>query len=465
MSLRARLAAFIVVAVGMAVGVVAFFAYGFASDEARGEVDDFLRERGPVVGLFGALDLDEFRNRPERIGAQRGGAAADPAPTQSPTITPFGDVIREDAIAQFIEANGVIVTLGQSAVILPVDEHDVGIAAAGGADRLRDVDIAGVHYRMLTRPLGHGAAIQVARDVTATDQILSGLRLRLSLLGLGGVALAAVVAWLIAGRSLRPVALLTEAAEHVAATRQLEARIEVDRDDELGRLGDAFNGMLAALEEARLSQQRLVADASHELRTPLTSVRTNIELLAAGAVEGDDRAGLLADLISEVGELSHLVSELVDLATIGRDEEPRVELDLGAVVNQAIERLERRTGLEIEADVEPTIITGRRGSLLRSVSNLLENAAKWGSGGDRIEIRLRNHELSIRDHGPGIPDADLDHVFDRFYRSPQARSQPGSGLGLSIVAEVTLDHGGEVFARNAADGGAIVGFTLPTSEE
>ncbi len=461
MNLRARLAAFIVVAVGMAVTVVALFSYGFASDEARGEVDDFLRERGPTVGLISALEFDEFRNRPGRgqvLGGNQG-------PVSGSSLTPFGEVIREDAIAQFVESSGTIVTIGLSAVVLPVDERDLVIAAEGGVDYLRDADVAGVHYRMLTRPVGPGVAIQVGRDVTATDEILSGLRLRLSLLGIGGVAIAAMIAWLIAGRSLRPVGLLTDAAEHVAETHELGARIEVDRGDELGRLGDAFNGMLAALEEARTSQQRLVTDASHELRTPLTSVRTNIELLALGAVEGDEREELLADLTSEVGELSHLVSELVDLATIGRDEETQVELDLSAVVEQAIERLKRRSGLEVAVDLERTIINGAPDRLLRSVSNLLENASKWGSEGEQIEIRLRGHEFSVRDHGPGIPEADIDHVFERFYRSPQARSRPGSGLGLSIVAAVTKDHGGEVFARNADEGGAIVGFTLPISEE
>ena len=322
-----------------------------------------------------------------------------------------------------------------------------------------------VHYRMLTRHLGPGLAIQVARDVSGTDAILAGLRLRLTLLGVLGAAAAAAVGWFISRRSLRPVGLLTDAAEHVAATHDLEARIDLGREDELGRLAAAFNTMLGALEEARTSQNRLVTDASHELRTPLTSLRTNIELLALGAVRDEDRSELMADLTSEVGELSHLVSELVDLATIGRDEEPRVELDLSEIVEQAMERLRRRTDLAIDAELEPTVIVGRPNSLLRAVSNLLDNASKWGSEGQRIEIRLRGHEFSVRDHGPGVPEADLGQVFERFYRSPQARSRPGSGLGLSIVEAVASDHGGRVFVRNAEDGGAIVGFTLPISGE
>ena len=456
MSLRARLTTFVALAVGLAVAVVAFFAYGFARDEAILEVDRFLVERGPVVGVFGSVELDDIGRRSGLFGSPGLGAGRG---------EPGGDIIREDAVAQFVDASGLVLSFGAYGVVLPVDEADLELASHIGPDLLRDVTVDTVHYRMLTRHLGPGLAIQVARDVTGTDAILSGLRLRLTLLGILGAAAAAVVGWFISRRSLRPVGLLTDAAEHVAATHDLEARIDLGREDELGRLAAAFNTMLAALEEARISQHRLVTDASHELRTPLTSLRTNIELLVLGRVRDEDRAELMADLTSEVGELSHLVSELVDLATIGRDEEPRVELDLSAIVEQAIERLRRRTDLAIEAELEPTVLIGRPSGLLRAVSNLLDNASKWGSDGERLEIRLRGHEFSVRDHGPGVPEADLDHVFKRFYRSPQARARPGSGLGLSIVDAVTTDHGGQVFVRNAVDGGAIVGFTLPISEE
>jgi two-component system sensor histidine kinase MprB len=275
------------------------------------------------------------------------------------------------------------------------------------------------------------------------------------------VAIAAAAAWFVSRRGLRPVATLTEAAEHVAATKELEARIPVERGDELGRLAGAFNGMLAALEEARTSQQRLVTDASHELRTPLTSLRTNIELLERGAVTGSEHVELVADLASEITELSHLVAEVVDLATIGRDEEPMRNVDLKTIVEQAVQRIRRRTDLEVISQPEPTPIEGRQNSLLRAVTNLLDNASKWGGDGERIEVNLTRHRLEVRDHGPGIPADDLDHVFERFFRSTQARSMPGSGLGLSIVSAVVDDHGGEVFVDNHSGGGVVVGFTLP----
>jgi two-component system sensor histidine kinase MprB len=450
MSLRARLAAFIAVTVGVAVATVAFVAYGFAAGEARSEVDEFLRGRGPGVGIVGAFELEEFRGRPGRN------------PDNSSSIFgPLDDVVRDDAVAQFFDSSGTIVTLGVNEVLLPIEDTDLEIAGAGGDDYFRDELIDGVHYRMLTRPLFAGLAIQVGRDVTATDGLLAALRLRLSLLGAGGVAIAAAAAWFVSRRGLRPVATLTEAAEHVAATKELEARIPVERGDELGRLAGAFNGMLAALEEARTSQQRLVTDASHELRTPLTSLRTNIELLERGAVTGSEHVELVADLASEITELSHLVAEVVDLATIGRDEEPMRNVDLKTIVEQAVQRIRRRTDLEVSSQLEPTPIEGRQNSLLRAVTNLLDNASKWGGDGERIEVNLTRHRLEVRDHGPGIPADDLDHVFERFFRSTQARSMPGSGLGLSIVSAVVDDHGGEVFVDNHSGGGVVVGFTLP----
>lgn len=461
MSLRARLALFVALAVGVAAAVVALVAYGFARGEAIGEVDRFLRERGPVVGLLNALELEEIRIH---VPNQGGGQGQGPAQGSGPGRDPIASVVQEDAIAQLIDGAGNPVPLGETAVVLPVEQPDLDLAKQQGPDLIRDVWVDDVHYRMLTRHLAPGLGLQVAREMTGTDEILSGLRMRLLLLGIAGVLSAGLVGWYVSRRSLRPVGALTAAAGHVAETRDLDARIDVTRSDEIGQLAASFNSMLAALEDARTSQQRLIADASHELRTPLTSLRTNIELLQRDAVTGADRDELLDDVGSELVELTNLVGELVDLATIGGREEPRIEVDLAAIVGQAVERLRRRTPALVTVDAEPTPIEGRPQGLLRAASNLLENAAKWGDG-QPIAVTLAGGRLAVRDHGPGIPEEDLALVFDRFYRSPAARSLPGSGLGLSIVAAVAEDHGGSVFAENAADGGAVVGFTVATSTE
>ena len=143
------------------------------------------------------------------------------------------------------------------------------------------------------------------------------------------------------------MAVLTGAAEHVAATRDLEVPIEVTRRDEIGRLAASFNTMLAALASSRAQQRRLVADAGHELRTPLTSLRTNIEVLArVGDMPAADRAELLADARQELEELSALVAELVDLAA-DAPPEPQVAVRLDEVVVEAVERFRRRSGREV----------------------------------------------------------------------------------------------------------------------
>ncbi len=257
------------------------------------------------------------------------------------------------------------------------------------------------------------------------------------------------------------------AGRHVAETQELEARIDVDRDDEVGRLAASFHAMLTALEESREQQHRLVYDAGHELRTPLTALRTNIELLArADDLPEEQRRGLLDDITFELKELSNLVTEVIDLATdAATTDEPVIALALGELVERAVERARRRTGREIETELEPHQIQGRRVMLERAVANLLDNAAKWSPADGRVEVTLSGSRLEVRDHGPGIAEVDLPRLFDRFYRAKARRGAPGSGLGLSIVKRIVEEHDGTVFAERAEDGGAIVGFELPVDRE
>lgn len=284
----------------------------------------------------------------------------------------------------------------------------------------------------------------------------------LALAGALGVAVAAALGLVVSRSALRPIAELTDAAEHVAETQELAARIEVDRDDEVGRLAYAFNTMLNALEESRLQQRRLVRDAGHELRTPLTALRTNIELLArADDLPTDARRRILDDVTFELEQLSKLVSEVVDLATeTGPSDEPMVTVVLDDVVATVAHRYERRTGHVISVDADATSVMGRRSLLERAVSNLIDNAVKWSPAEEPVEVEVARGRVRVIDHGPGISTVDRPRVFDRFYRSDAARTAPGSGLGLAIVQQIIQDHGGSVFVEETPGGGAIVGFTL-----
>jgi two-component system sensor histidine kinase MprB len=211
------------------------------------------------------------------------------------------------------------------------------------------------------------------------------------------------------------------------------------------------------------SQRQLVADASHELRTPVTSLRTNIEVLLSegGELTGEDRQRLLEDVRAETEELTALIADVIELA---RGDEPLSDADdvrLDAVVAEAVARARRRRPhTTFEAQLEPTLVEGLSERLGRAVDNLLDNAAKHAPEGTVVEVVLRGGELTVRDHGPGIPAEDRPHVFDRFYRGSSARGRPGSGLGLAIVRQVAETHGGSITIEQAPGGGALFRLTL-----
>jgi two-component system sensor histidine kinase MprB len=262
------------------------------------------------------------------------------------------------------------------------------------------------------------------------------------------------------------VTRLTRAAERVATTQDLAASIDVRRRDELGRLASSLNAMLAALDMSREQQRDLIRDASHELQTPLTSLRTNVEMLAGRPTMPEtERRRLLADVSQQVAELTALMDNLVELA---RDTdtatEETTEIDLDRLVTDAVDRARLRApDGTIVLDLEPTRVEGRRHQLERAIVNVLDNACKWSPPGGRVEVRLRNGTITVRDHGAGIDRADLPRVFDRFYRAPAARAMPGSGLGLAIVRRVVDAHGGSVALEPGPGGGTIARIHLPAA--
>jgi two-component system sensor histidine kinase MprB len=316
---------------------------------------------------------------------------------------------------------------------------------------------------VLTTALSGGGASQIGRSIAATNKVLTTLDLRLLLIALAGTLVAAALAWLIARRIVRPVEQLTLAAESIAETQQLDQHIEVRRADELGRLATSFNTMLAALGSSRAQQQRLVMDASHELRTPLTALRTNIELLQrADTFDEAQRVELINAAQVELEELGDLVTELVDLATDARAEEPAQAVDLGDLVEGVVERERRRSGRSITfSRADAGTITVRAAAIDRAVHNLLNNACKFSAADTPIEVEVTGAVIEIRDRGVGIPEDERALVFDRFYRATAARSQPGSGLGLSIVQQIVGLHGGTIELRPRAGGGTIARLALP----
>ena len=261
---------------------------------------------------------------------------------------------------------------------------------------------------------------------------------------------------------LAPVQRLTRAAEDVSETGDLSQRIDAQGKDELSRLAATFNTMLGALEDSARSQRQLVSDASHELRTPLTSLRTNIEVLARDeALPPEDREQLLRDVTEQLTEMTALIAELVELARGDLTPADPEDVRLDLVTADAIERTRRnRPGVVFKPELAESMIRGVPATIERAVSNLLDNAAKWSPPDGEIEVTVRDGELTVRDHGPGIDEEDLPYVFDRFYRAPTARGMPGSGLGLAIARQVAEAHGGTVTAERADGGGTLMRLTL-----
>jgi two-component system sensor histidine kinase MprB len=296
------------------------------------------------------------------------------------------------------------------------------------------------------------------------EQSLRQLVLTLIAVSLAAVGLAAVIGRLVAAAAAAPVHRVAEAAAAVAQTGQLSHHIAVPSGDDLGRLAANFNRMLDALSESLEKQRQLVADASHELRTPLATVRTNVEVLArADELPPADRAMLIRETVAQIGELTVLVGDLVELARGDGQEEPFTAVDLDDLTRQAVAVARRNhPSIEFLVDGAPSPIRGARSRVSRAVSNLIDNAAKWSAPGAEVEITVGEGTVSVRDQGPGVDPADLPHVFDRFYRSPQARTTPGSGLGLAIVKQVADSHGGTVTAANAPGGGALFVLRFPT---
>jgi two-component system sensor histidine kinase MprB len=356
----------------------------------------------------------------------------------------------------------VIDSTGQGAAFdLPGLDRAQRLAGTGGKPFFTDGSVQDTHVRVYAAQVGDGFAIQVARSLTEVDRTLHRLGLYMLFIGLVGVGIAGGLGLVVATAALRPVRSLTSVAEEVTATRDLTRRIDVHSHDELGRLASAFNAMLVALDTSVKAQRRLVADASHELRTPLSSLRTNIEVLAGGKeLPVGERQKLLADVTGQVEELSALVGDLVE---IDRERPAEVEdVRLDELVQQAVARAKvRAPKVLFRTKLEESLVRGAPAQLERAVSNLLDNAAKWSSS---VDVDVSGTEVTVRDHGPGISDEDLPHVFDRFYRATNARNLPGSGLGLAIVRHVAQTHGGEATADNADGGGALFRIRLPAAE-
>ena len=446
MSFRTRLG--LLVAASVAVGVLAVsgVALWIARAEARSALDRKLDDRVAVLVASGG-------RLPERRGVQF-----------------FGRFVPRDVLVQIVAPNGAVVYASDE--VLPVAPADLAVANGRARRHRTDVSADGVRLRVLTVPAAPVGALMVASPLDEVDANVAGLRNALAVVAAIGVAGAGLLGFLVAGRAIRPVRRLTDAAQNVAQTQDLDQPIELERDDELGELARSFNAMLEALAQSRAQQHRLVTDAGHELRTPLTSIRTNIELLVraeadetSAILDADERRRMLDDVQFELDQLTELTAELVDLATDRRAQGEPEPVDLAELAASVVDRHRRRTETDFVTALEPCEVVVNTALVERAIGNLVDNAVKWSPHGEPIEVSVaptdREARVRVRDRGPGIPAALRETVFERFYRAPEARSQPGSGLGLSIVDYVARSHDGSAAVIDTDGPGATVELRLP----
>jgi two-component system, OmpR family, sensor histidine kinase MprB len=358
--------------------------------------------------------------------------------------------------------------VGQPTQFGPLSNRDVAVAEGAQPAYFANVNDGGHQFRVYTAAMPGSSdtgLVRASRAADADDGMLRNAALLLAWLTVGAAGVTYGAARLAAGRILRPIAGLTATAEHITQTRDLTARLrsaglnDNGTNDEVSRLSSSFDTMLAALHESVIAQQQLVADASHELRTPLTSLTTNLDLLEDGAGLADPQAPALVRAAREqAGELNELITDLLDLARYHESAPHRETVRLDVLTDQAVRRLRQRMpSAVIDVELRPCLVHVDPAAVDHAVSNLVHNAIKWSPPDTAVSVAVENGRLSVSDHGPGIAHEDLPHIFERFYRAPDARGMPGAGLGLAIVGRVAQANEGTVEVRTGPRGST---FTL-----
>ena len=441
MNLRTRYVAITAALVFLVATAMSFGAYRIASSQLENQVRSSLNQR--TVSVIRAFerprnDINDFFGR--------------------------GPIDREisqgemDSITQIIDTDDILYKR-QDLPALPYEAATAYLKDNTDGAYYESVTIDNHEFRMLSVVAPNGFIIQVAKDTQILVDAQNGMQRYFPVFAGLAVLISGAFAWLFASRITRPIEVLAETAESIAATQDLNRTIEITGKDEVAQLARSFNTMLVALRNSSERQRRLVQDASHELRTPLTSLRANAEILERATLSDADRASILADMKAEVDELAELSAELNALAIDQRAAEEPISIDLFEVASEIATRASRRTTAPVTVHTTgDTVISARPHQLERAVSNLVDNAIKFSGESSSVEIHVGSKRVEVRDHGLGISDADKPLIFERFYRATATRSMPGSGLGLAIVSQFAEDNDANTYVLDNAGGGTIIGL-------
>jgi signal transduction histidine kinase len=441
--LRLTLAFTIVMAVVLA--AMSFFVYARVDNALLSSLDQSLRSQTVDVSRAdrGRLDLD----------AASGGGIAQ-------VILPGGRLATSDP-------PGLKRLLSNEAL------HRV----VGGGRMLRSERLPGLNerWRVLAQPTTfrtESAALVVAKSLEPRDETLDHLLAELLVAGPLALLLAAVAGYSLAAAALRPVEAMRSRAEAISASTPGTRLPEPAGRDEISRLAETLNEMLARLEAAFAHERRFIADASHELRTPLALLKTELEVALRRRRSRDELEQALRSASEETDRLTRLAEDLLLIARSDAGGLPirRERISASAVFDVVAERLSGQVGRRGQTleTVRPNglVVDADPVRLEQALGNLVDNALEHGSGRIVLSARARGElvELHVEDEGPGFPPEFIADAFDRFSRSLDARSGGGSGLGLSIVELIARAHGGGVGAQNRGDGGADVWIAVGRAE-
>jgi len=457
-SLRLRLTVLYVVLLALALTAFSVTAYLIANERLYHSLDDGLAVRAEVVvsdlgPLSGAVSGEEIARSRRALDSQASGGAA----------------------FQIRSADGPVLYSS-----FQTGDRDLPPprTASGDEPVFFTRKVAGQQLRIIYQPIVRDGSVigsvEVARSLKETDDALGEIRNIFIVGGLAALFLTSVPAYLVAGRALRPIRQVSQLARDIERTADFSRRLPAPGSGgETRELVATFNAMINRVEATLVAQRAFLADSSHELRRPLTVIRTNLDLLNNPALPPEEREPCLLEMRSEAEAMSRLLSDLLLLSREETQAIGRAPVDYTSLCSDAVDRLTSQDRMhEIAAQVDAEIqILGDKERLGQMLGNLLGNAAAYTPEGGRIELRLQRlngvARVEVRDTGIGIPEDDLPHVFDRFYRGQNARAAraDGTGLGLAIVKYVAEAHGGTVSAASQPGKETTFVVDLPVTDE
>jgi two-component system OmpR family sensor kinase len=452
MPVRIRVAAAFAVAMALVLTGAGFLIYALLGDDLANALDQDLRLR--------AQDVSALVRDPSQSLARQ---------------PPKGLIEHGESFAELLDSAGGVLDstrpIGPAPLIGP-RQIDVTLAQGSRFIDLPSVPGLDEGARLLATPVTRGGrrlVLVVGATRENRAETLRSLRTELLIAGPIALVLATLLGYLLAGAGLRTVEAMRKRAASISAETPGE-RLPVPRSgDELQRLGETLNDMLARLEEAIERERGFVAEAGHELRTPLALLRAELDYALHYAGSRDELRAAIRTASQETDRLVQLAGDLLLIASADKGRIPLRQERVQA--EELLESVRKRFAWRADADARRIEIHtasqlelhGDRVRLEQALGNLVDNALRYGDGAIELIAARTDHrfELHVRDRGAGFPPTFLPHALQRFTRADASRSGTGIGLGLAIVSAIATAHGGQALAANASDGGADVMISLP----